>query len=166
MNKKLIRNEYEEKIKLLKYYNQKYFNENLSEITDSKYDLLKKEIGKLEAKYNFLRDKNSPTVTVGYKPSRHFKKAFHKVPMLSLSNAFSEEDLQNFEKKILNYLDKSNKFEIEYSAEPKIDGISASLIYKNGKLQSGLSRGDGKEGEDISENLKTIIIKIFQKKLI
>ena len=156
MNKKLIRNEYEEKIKLLKYYNQKYFNENLSEITDSKYDLLKKEIGKLEAKYNFLRDKNSPTVTVGYKPSRHFKKAFHKVPMLSLSNAFSEEDLQNFEKKILNYLDKSNKFEIEYSAEPKIDGISASLIYKNGKLQSGLSRGDGKEGEDISENLKTI----------
>ena len=156
MNKKLIRNEYEKKIKILKYYNQKYFNENLSEITDSKYDLLKKEIGKLEAKYNFLRDKNSPTVTVGYKPSRHFKKAFHKVPMLSLSNAFSEEDLQNFQKKILNYLDKSNNFEIEYSAEPKIDGISASLIYKNGKLHRGLSRGDGKEGEDISENLKTI----------
>ncbi len=156
MNKKLIRNEYEKKIKLLKYYNQKYFNENLSEITDAKYDLIKKEIGKLEAKYNFLRDKNSPTITVGYKPSRHFKKAFHKVPMLSLSNAFSEEDLQNFQKKILNYLDKSNNFEIEYSAEPKIDGISASLIYKNGKLHSGLSRGDGKEGEDISENLKTI----------
>ena len=156
MNKKLIRNEYEKKIKILKYYNQKYFNENLSEITDSKYDLLKKEIAKLEAKYNFLRDKNSPTVTVGYKPSRHFKKAFHKVPMLSLSNAFSEEDLQNFQKKILNYLDKSNNFEIEYSAEPKIDGISASLIYKNGKLHRGLSRGDGKEGEDISENLKTI----------
>ncbi len=156
MNKKLIRNEYEKKIKLLNHYNHKYFDENLSEISDSKYDILKKEILRLEEKYNFLKDKNSPSVIIGYKPSRHFKKIFHKVPMLSLSNAFSEEDLQNFEKKILNYLDKTNKFEIEYSAEPKIDGISASLIYKNGKFQSGLSRGDGKEGEDISENLKTI----------
>ena len=76
--------------------------------------------------------------------------------MLSLSNAFSEEDLRNLKEKILNYLDKSNNFEIEYSAEPKIDGISASLIYQNGKFRCGLSRGDGKEGEDISENLKTI----------
>ena len=156
MDKKLIRNEYEKKVKLLNYYNRKYFNENLSEISDSKYDLLKKEIEKLEEKYNFLKDKNSPTLNVGYKPSRHFKKVLHKVPMLSLSNAFSEEDLRNFEKKILNYLDKSNNFEIEYSAEPKIDGISASLIYQNGKFRCGLSRGDGKEGEDISENLKTI----------
>ena len=156
MDKKLIRNEYEKKVKLLNYYNRKYFNENLSEISDSKYDLLKKEIEKLEEKYNFLKDKNSPTFNVGYKPSRHFKKVLHKVPMLSLSNAFSEEDLRNFEKKILNYLDKSNNFEIEYSAEPKIDGISASLIYQNGKFRCGLSRGDGKEGEDISENLKTI----------
>ena len=156
MDKKLIRNEYEKKVKLLNYYNRKYFNENLSEISDSKYDLLKKEIEKLEEKYNFLKDKNSPTFNVGYKPSRHFKKVLHKVPMLSLSNAFSEEDLRNFEKKIFNYLDKSNNFEIEYSAEPKIDGISASLIYQNGKFRCGLSRGDGKEGEDISENLKTI----------
>ena len=116
MDKKLIRNEYEKKVKLLNYYNRKYFNENLSEISDSKYDLLKKEIEKLEEKYNFLKDKNSPTLNVGYKPSRHFKKVLHKVPMLSLSNAFSEEDLRNFEKKILNYLDKSNNFEIEYSA--------------------------------------------------
>ena len=76
--------------------------------------------------------------------------------MLALSNAFSEEDLRNFEKKILNFLDKNEKFVIEYSAEPKIDGISASLFYKNGVFQTGLSRGDGKEGEDISENLKTI----------
>tara|TARA_Y100001958_G_scaffold158036_1_gene154787 strand:- start:1323 stop:3353 length:2031 start_codon:yes stop_codon:yes gene_type:complete len=156
MDKKLIRNNYEKKVKLLNYYNRKYFNENLSEISDSKYDLLKKEIETLEEKYNFLKDKNSPSFNVGYKPSRHFKKVLHKVPMLSLSNVFSEEDLRNFEKKILNYLDKSNNFDIEFSAEPKIDGISASLIYQNGKFKSGLSRGDGKEGEDISENLKTI----------
>ena len=92
----------------------------------------------------------------GYKPSKNFKKITHRVPMLSLANAFTEEDLNNFEKKILNYLDKGKNFEIFYSAEPKIDGISASLNYKNGKLFSGLSRGDGKEGEDITENLKTI----------
>ena len=76
--------------------------------------------------------------------------------MLSLSNVFDKEDLNNFEKKIINYLDKKNDFKIEYSAEPKIDGISASLIYKNGEFVTGLSRGDGKEGEDITENLKTI----------
>ena len=76
--------------------------------------------------------------------------------MLSLSNAFDKEDLFNFEKKIMNYLNQKNPFEIEYSAEPKIDGISASLSYKSGKLVTGLSRGDGKEGEDITENLKTI----------
>ena len=76
--------------------------------------------------------------------------------MLSLANAFTEEDLINFEKKINNYLSKPDKNKISYSAEPKIDGISASLTYKNGKLEKGLSRGDGKEGEDITNNLKTI----------
>ena len=76
--------------------------------------------------------------------------------MLSLSNAFDEEDLKNFEKKILNFLSENEKFKISYSAEPKIDGISASLTYKNGNFERGLSRGDGKEGEDITANLATI----------
>jgi DNA ligase (NAD+) len=156
MNKKLIEDKYKKKIKLIKRYNKKYYNDNISEIPDFKYDELKKEIFILEEKYNFLNDKTSPSLTVGHKPLRHFSKAAHRVPMLSLSNAFSEEDLKNFEKKLLNYLDKTNEFEIEYSAEPKIDGISASLIYKNGKFLKGLSRGDGKEGEEITENLKTI----------
>ena len=108
----------------------------------------------LEKKYNFLKSKNSPSKIVGHKPSKNFKKALHKVPMLSLGNAFSEEDLINFEKKIKNYLSIKNDFEINYSAEPKIDGISASLTYKNGKFYKGLSRGDGKEGEEITENLR------------
>ena len=77
--------------------------------------------------------------------------------MLSLSNAFSEEDLNNFEKKILKFLSKQNDFKIYYSAEPKIDGISASLTYKKGNFIRGLSRGDGKEGEDITKNLETIL---------
>ena len=76
--------------------------------------------------------------------------------MLSLSNAFEEEDLINFEKRILNFISKKENFKIYYSAEPKIDGISASLTYKNGKFIKGLSRGDGKEGEDITANLATI----------
>jgi len=156
MNKKLIIKDYNKKIKSIKFYNQKYYEDNTSKISDKEYDDLKSEILLLEKKYDFLKSKDSPSILVGYKPSRYFKKVAHKVPMLSLSNAFSEGDLKNFEKKIFNFLDKNENFVIEYSAEPKIDGISASIFYKNGIFQRGLSRGDGKEGEDISENLKTI----------
>ena len=95
----VIKNKYLDKIKLIKFYNKKYFDENISEINDTDYDLLKKEIILLENKYSFLSHKDSPSNKVGYKPSKNFKKATHKVPMLSLGNAFSENDLNNFEKK-------------------------------------------------------------------
>ena len=156
MDKNLIKKKYKEKIKKLKYYNKKYYDENTNEISDSSYDELKKEIIELENKYIFLKSTDSPQSKVGYKPSKNFQKVLHRVPMLSLANAFSEDDLINFEKKIANFLNKKNPINLEYSAEPKIDGISASLTYKEGKFFKGLSRGDGKEGEDISENLKTI----------
>ena len=156
MNKNLIKKQYLAKIDLLDYYNKKYYDENTSEITDSEFDLLKKEIIELEKKYDFLKSNKSPQVQIGFKPSKNFKKVTHRVTMLSLANAFGEEDLLNFEKKIRNFLGKKNDFKIEYSVEPKIDGISASLNYKNGKFTTGLSRGDGKEGEDITANLKTI----------
>jgi DNA ligase (NAD+) len=156
MSNKNLRVIYLNKINQLKKFNKFYFNENQSLITDEDYDKLKKEILDLETKYNFLRDKDSPSKIVGHKPSKNFKKVTHKVPMLSLGNAFSENDLNNFEKKILNYINDYKLEDIEYSAEPKIDGISASLIYKDGIFIKGLSRGDGKEGEDITENLKTI----------
>ena len=156
MNKNLIKKKYKKKIELLTYYNRKYFDDNISEISDLEFDDLKREIIELEKKYDFLKSKNSPQLIVGHKPSKNFKKVFHRAPMLSLSNAFSEADLDNFEKKILNYLDKKKDFKIEYSVEPKIDGISASLNFKKGKFIYGLSRGDGKEGEDITSNLKTI----------
>ena len=156
MNKDLIKKKYREKIKLLSYHNKKYYSENTSEISDSKFDQFKKEIIELEKKYSFLKNKNSPSLKVGFKPSKNFNKVVHRSPMLSLANAFDEEDLVNFEKKIFNYLNKKNNFQIEYSVEPKIDGISASLTYKKGKFLIGLSRGDGKEGEDITSNLKTI----------
>ncbi|MDC3125265.1 NAD-dependent DNA ligase LigA [Candidatus Pelagibacter sp.] len=156
MKKDLIKKEYTKKIKLYEYFNKKYFDENLSEVSDEIYDKLKNEIIELEKKYEYLINKNSPSNKVGFKPSKNFHKIAHTVPMLSLSNAFTEEDLVNFEKKIINFLSEKNDYKITYSAEPKIDGISASIIYKNGKLEKGLSRGDGKVGEDITANLKTI----------
>ena len=147
---------YNEKIKLYLKYNKFYYDKSNPIIEDSQFDELKKEILLLEKKYNFLKSKSSPSKLVGFKPSKNFKKIKHKIPMLSLANAFNEEDLNNFEKKINNFLSLNKLQKIEYSAEPKIDGISASLIYKNGQLTQGLSRGDGTEGEDITENLKTI----------
>ncbi len=156
MNTKKIQILYDKKIQLFKKYNQYYFEKSKPLVSDKDFDDLKKEILKLENIYKFLQSENSPSNYVGYKPSKNFEKAFHRAPMLSLSNAFSEEDLLNFEKKITNYLSKNNDFEIIYSAEPKIDGISASLTYKNGNFERGLSRGDGKEGEDITANLATI----------
>ena len=156
MDKKEIIKEYKKKIKLISKYNKFYYDKNSPIISDSEYDNIRKDIVSLEAKYDFLKSKNSPLAKVGFKPSKNFNKLPHKVPMLSLANAFSKEDLINFEKKIKNFLSLNNNYKLTYSAEPKIDGISASLTYKNGELYKGLSRGDGKEGEDITANLATI----------
>ena len=156
MNKNLIKKNYKKKVELFNRYNEKYFDENISEISDSDFDKLKREILDLEKKYTFLKSKKSPLNSVGFKPSKNFKKVSHRVPMLSLANAFDEGDLINFEKRMINYLDQKTDLEIQYSAEPKIDGISASLFYRDGEFIRGLSRGDGKEGEDITKNLKTI----------
>tara|TARA_Y100001936_G_C16074333_1_gene672940 strand:+ start:458 stop:2494 length:2037 start_codon:yes stop_codon:yes gene_type:complete len=156
VNSNSIKKIYNQKIKSLVKHNKLYFNDNRPIISDHDYDILKKEILDLEKNYKFLKNKNSPSKNVGFTPSKNFKKIKHVVPMLSLNNAFDREDLINFEKKIINFLNLKENFPLEYSVEPKIDGISASLTYKNGKFIQGLSRGDGKEGEDISENLKTI----------
>jgi DNA ligase (NAD+) len=156
MKNHAIKKKYLEKIKEYKDNSKYYFEKSSPKISDSEFDNLKKEILELEKKYKFLKSKDSPTNIVGFKPSKNFNKVKHKVPMLSLGNAFNEEDLINFEKKISNFLSLQNSKNIEYSAEPKIDGISASLLYRKGKFIKGLSRGDGKEGEDITENLKTI----------
>ena len=147
--------EYIKKIKLLDKYNKHYYQNQKPLVSDKEYDEIKNEILEIEKKHG-IKNLKSPTIKVGYKPSKKFEKFKHKVKMLSLSNAFNEEDLINFQKKNINFLALNRNYEFEYSAEPKIDGISASLNYKNGKLIKGLSRGDGEEGEDITENLKTI----------
>ena len=154
MLKNNIKKKYNFLIKELNKHNKLYYNNNKPIISDNEYDIIKKEVLDLEKKYNYLKNTKSPSKIVGYKPSKSFEKFAHKVPMLSLSNAFNLEDLENFEKKIFNYLNKNLIF--DYSVEPKIDGISASLTYENKKLKYGVSRGDGKIGELITENLKTI----------
>ncbi len=146
---------YKNKLKLLEKYNKFYYQNQKPIVSDKQFDKLKTEILELEKKHGFS-DTKSPSVKIGYKPSKKFQKFKHKVKMLSLSNAFNQEDLINFQKKNINFLALDKNYEFEYSAEPKIDGISASLNYKKGKLIRGLSRGDGEEGEDITENLKTI----------
>ena len=156
MKKKQIEAKYNNFIKDIKKFNEYYFIKSKPIVSDEDYDSLKLKIINLEKKYNFLKSKDSPSQIVGHKPSKNFKKDLHRVPMLSLANAFTEEDLINFEKKILNFLSKDKNYKIFYSAEPKIDGISASLTYKSGEFVKGLSRGDGKEGEDITANLLTL----------
>ena len=154
MPKEEIKQIYKKKLNEFTKHNYLYYEKSKPVITDAQYDKLKREIIELEKKYKYLRKKNSPTTKVGSSPSKSFEKFQHKVPMLSLSNAFEVEDLKNFEKKIFNYLNQNVEF--NYSVEPKIDGISASLLYVNKRLKFGVSRGDGKTGELITENLKTI----------
>ena len=148
-------NFYKKKINQLKKHNKFYFNEDNPVITDAEYDNLKKEIIELEEKNNFLKKLKLNYKIVGSPPTKKFKKVKHLKPMLSLQNAFDENDMKDFNSKITNFLNIKNK-DIEFSSEPKIDGISATLIYEKGVLSKGLSRGDGITGEDILENLKTI----------
>jgi len=163
LNQKELINIYKKKIKLIKKYNKYYHNNDHPLVTDANFDKLKREIIELESNNEFLKKDGSVTEIIGTKPSNKFKKIKHLKPMLSLSNAFNKDDMKGFLSKISNFLNKKN-LKIELLSEPKIDGISASLIYKNGVLVKGVSRGDGVIGEDILENLKTI--KEIPKKII
>ena len=154
---------YIKKRKLLEEYNKFYYDKDSPIITDQEYDTVKQETIELEKNYNFLKKYGSINDRVGFKPSSKFTKIKHAKPMLSLANAFNIGDVSDFIKKINNYLNNKN-LNLSFSLEPKIDGISASLTYKNGLLVKGLSRGDGTTGEDILENLQTI--KQIPKKII
>ena len=154
-NKKEIIELHQENLKKIKKHSNLYFAEDAPIISDAEFDKLKIETLELEKKFTFLKQIESITNIIGSKPSNKFKKIKHLSPMLSLSNAFDIDDMKDFLKKVNNFLNDSNK-NIELFSEPKIDGISATLIYKKGILTRGLSRGDGTTGEDILENLKTI----------
>ena len=155
MQRKEVEKAYIGKVNQLKKHNEAYYIKDNPILSDADYDSLKKEILELEKEYRYLKDKGSPSQNVGHEPSNKFKKIKHLRPMLSLSNAFNKVEMKNFLSKIKNFLNNES-LDIELSSEPKIDGISATLIYENGILTKGLSRGDGTTGEDILKNLLTI----------
>ena len=133
-----------------------YFNLNQSDITDQEYDQNISEFQKLLSIYPELEDQYSILDQVGVSPNSRFKKVKHLTPMYSLSNAFNNEDIFNFLKQIRSFLDLSESENIDLVFEPKIDGLSLSLIYKNGTLFQALTRGDGHIGEDVTENARLI----------
>ena len=144
-NKSQITSLFKKKISEIKRHNDFYFNKDRPVISDKDYDNLKKEIIELQNKYKFLKDQKPLEDLVGSPPTNKFKKVKHLRPMLSLSNAFDKNDMIDFIKKIKNFLNSKSET-IEFFCEPKIDGISATLIYENGSLIKGLSRGDGITG--------------------
>jgi len=145
---------YKEKIQELLKFNKAYFEKDNPIVSDFEFDELKKKLFRLVKKYSFLKKIENLNDLIGSKPSSKFEKIKHFKSMLSLGNAFDKGDMLDFKKKIKNFLNTTS--EIELSSEPKIDGISASLRYENGKLIYGLSRGDGIFGENITDNLITI----------
>ena len=140
--------------KSIEKHNYQYYVLNEPLITDSEWDKLFKNLEKIEKKYPKLIDVNSPTQRVGAKPSENFKTIMHSKPMLSLANAMNNNELDLFNQRMKKLLNTNEN--IEYMAEPKLDGIGVELIYKNGEFTLGLTRGDGYNGEDITQNLRTI----------
>lgn len=156
-------NEFE---KFLSQQDKYYYQDNYSAINDSDYDKLKNYHAQILENYPFLKKESKYFESVGFMPSEKFSKVKHKIPMLSLSNIFDEVGLDDFYEKIRKYLNLSPHSTLEIVSEPKIDGLSASLLYKNGVLEVGATRGDGSLGEDVTENIRTIsnIPKIIDSK--
>ncbi len=136
---------------LLNQYSYEYYVQDNPSVPDSEYDKLLHELIEIEEKYPEFKSTDSPTVRVGGEAQSSFKKVNHDTPMLSLGNAFNEEDLRKFDQRIRDSIGQ-----VEYMCELKIDGLAVSLKYENGRFVQGLTRGDGTTGEDITENLRTI----------
>jgi len=151
------REEAEKRIKELReeirYHERKYYVENSPVISDYQFDMLLKELERLESLFPDLITPDSPTQRVGGEPAEGFPAVFHEKPMLSLDNTYSYEEIREFEKRIRRIIPDEK---IDYVAELKIDGLSMSIIYENGVLSRGVTRGDGIKGEDVTHNVKTI----------
>ena len=143
----------EELRKLIRHHDYLYYVLNKPEISDAEYDKLMLELRKLEEAYPDLVTPDSPTQRVGGFPAEEFKTVTHMKPMLSLDSAFTKEEIKKFDERIKRELGDES---IEYVAEPKLDGLSVELVYENGVFVRGSTRGDGINGEDVTENLKTI----------
>jgi DNA ligase (NAD+) len=137
-------------------HDRRYYQDDAPTISDAEYDRLRRRYAAIETRFPQLRGQDSLTQRVGAAPSARFAKVRHAVPMLSLDNAFTDEDVTEFAGRIRRFLRLNEKEEITFSAEPKIDGLSMSLRYENGVLVTGATRGDGSEGEDVTANVKTL----------
>ena len=161
MDKDSAKARVEELVPLLKYYTQMYFDDK-QVVSDYEYDMLMRELKKIEAEYPDLIRKDSPTQKVGASIKKGFEKVTHEVPLQSLQDVFSFEEVREFDER-MKKLAEENNIELDYVVETKIDGLSAALEYKNGEFVKGATRGDGLVGEDVTENLKTV--KSIPKKL-
>ena len=137
-------------------HDRRYYQEDAPTVSDADYDKLRQRYGAIEGRFPQFRTLQSLTQRVGAAPSARFAKARHAVPMLSLDNAFAEEDVHDFVGRIRRFLRLPDNEQIAFSAEPKIDGLSMSLRYEDGVLVIGATRGDGSEGEDVTANVKTL----------
>ena len=149
-----IKKRYEELKDLIRKYNEHYYEKNESLVTDYEYDMLLKEMEAVEKEYPEIKDTVSVTEKVGGRASGKFSKVVHKVPMLSLSNTYNIGEIEDFDKRIKKVIGEDQK--IEYVLELKLDGLSISIQYENGRLVRGITRGDGEIGEDVTENIMQI----------
>ena len=133
--------------------NSKYYKDSISIIPDREFDRLLQELKDLEHKYPHLKRPDSPSYRVGSDIVEEFETINHKYPMLSLDNTYTKEEIINFDKQCSKLLNKNT---IEYVCEPKFDGVAISLVYKDGFLVKGITRGDGKKGDNVTSNIKTI----------
>ena len=137
-------------------HDERYYQKDAPTVTDAEYDALRRRYVAIEEKFPNLKTLQSLSLKVGAKPARGFAKVRHAVPMLSLDNAFAPEDVTDFVGRIKRFLKLPDNEKIPFTAEPKIDGLSLSLRYENGKLVKGATRGDGAEGEDVTANVRTV----------
>ncbi|MDI6742173.1 MAG: NAD-dependent DNA ligase LigA, partial [Smithella sp.] len=139
--------------RVIEYHNKRYYQQDAPEISDAEYDRLMRELQELEDRYPEVYSADSPTQRVGTVPLAKFASFSHPSPMFSLANAFSDDEIIEFDKRIKKL---AGTDAISYIAEPKLDGLAVNLIYENGIFKQGATRGDGTTGEDVTQNLKTI----------
>src|SRR5262245_57491770 len=140
--------------RLLRYHNERYYIDAAPEISDAEFDAMMRELEALELANPEFADPDSPTQRVGGRAAEGFVKVHHLVPMLSLENAYNEDELREFHARLCRGLDVREDSAIPYVAELKIDGVSLALTYDRGRLVRGVTRGDGVTGEDVTSNVR------------